>query len=54
MRIQKVCTCQFLLHPKDTKLCVSGLDFIPASHGGSQAETEVLAGVLGRDDAVVL
>lgn len=42
------------LHPKDTKLCVSGLDLVPASHGGSQTEAEVLAGVLRRNDAVVL
>lgn len=42
------------LHSKDTKLGVSGLDLVAATHGGSQSEAKVVASVLGRDDAVVL
>jgi hypothetical protein len=44
----------FFLHSEDTELGVSSLDLVAATHGGSQAETKILAGVLGRDDAVVL
>lgn len=42
------------LHSEDAKLGVAGLDLVAAAHGSPQAEPEVLAGVLGRDDAVVL
>lgn len=42
------------LHSEDTKLGVSGLDLVAATHGGPQSEAKVVASVLGRDDAVVL
>jgi hypothetical protein len=44
----------YTLHSENTKLGVSGLDLVTATHGGSQTEAKVVASVLGRDDAVVL
>lgn len=44
----------YILHSENTKLGVSGLDLVAATHGGSQTEAKVVASVLGRDDAVVL
>lgn len=43
-----------LSHAEDTELCRVGLNGVATTHGGAQAEAEVAAGVLWRNDAVVL
>lgn len=42
------------LHSEDSVLGVASLDSISASHGSIQTETEVMSGVLGRNDTIVL
>ena len=43
-----------ILHSEYTKLCITGLDLIPASHSSLQAKTKVPSSVLGRNDAIIL
>ena len=42
------------LHPKHTELGPAGRYFVSARHGCPKAQTEIAAGVLGRDYAIVL
>jgi hypothetical protein len=44
----------FSLHSEDTKLGITRLDLIPASHRSLQTEAEVSSCMLGRDNSIIL